>query len=108
MTKIIWVLVNCNSKKEAKLIGTTILKKRFISCFDIIPRYLAAYYWPPKKGKIKTSRGATLVLETFKDRYNSIEKAVKKLHSDKLPFIGFLEIKGISKDYLRWMKGEIK
>lgn len=108
MAQVIWVLVNYNSIKEANLIGTKILKKRLCSCFDIIPRKLAAYYWPPKSGEIETSRGATLILETFKGKYKSIGKEVKKLHSDKLPFIGFLEIKGIAKDYINWMKGEIK
>jgi periplasmic divalent cation tolerance protein len=105
---IIWILVNCNSKKEAKLIGKEILKKRLCSCFDIIPRHLAVYFWPPKSGKIEESRGATLILETFREKYNSVTKLVKKLHSDQLPFIGFIEIKGLSKAYLDWMKNEIK
>ena len=108
MNQIIWILVNCNSLKEAKLIGREILKKRICSCFDIFPRYLTSYYWPPKSGKIETSKGATLILETFKNKYNSSVKEVKKLHSDKLPFIGYIEIKGISKDYINWMKGELK
>ena len=108
MNQIIWILVNCNSLKEAKLIGTEILKKRLASCFDIIPRHLASYYWPPKSGKIETSKGATLILETFKNKYNSGVKEIKKLRNDKLPFIGFIEIKGTSKDYINWMKGELK
>lgn len=108
MKQIIWILVNCNSVKEAKSIGEKILNKRLISCFDIIPRYLAAYYWPPKSGKIETSKGATLILETIKGRYGEIVKEVQKLHSDKLPFIGYLEIKGLSKDYINWIKGEIQ
>lgn len=108
MAQVIWILVNCNSIKEAKLIGKEVLKKRLAPCFDIIPRHLAVYYWPPKRGKIETSKGATLILETFKGKYNSIAKEVKKLHSDKLPFIGFIEIKGISRDYINWMKGELK
>lgn len=108
MNQIIWILVNCNSLKEAKLIGREILKKRICSCFDIIPRHLASYYWPPKSGKIETSKGATLILETLKGKYNPAIKEIKKLHSDKLPFIGFIEIKGISKDYFNWMKGELR
>lgn len=108
MNQIIWILVNCNSFKEAKLIGTEILKKRFASCFDIFPRHLTSYYWPPKSGKIETSKGATLILETSKNKYNFSVKEIKRLHSDKLPFIGYIEIKGISRDYFKWMKGELK
>jgi len=108
MTQIIWILVNCNSLKEAKLIGREILKKRLTSCFDIIHRQLSFYYWPPKSGKIETSKGAILILETFKNKYNPAVKEIKKLHSDKLPFIGFIEIKGTSKDFINWMREELK
>ena len=117
MNQVIWVLVNCNSKKEAEKIGRKILEKRFCSCFDIIPRYLAVFYWPPteqarygqaQSGKIESIKGATLVLETFIEKYNLIKKEIKKLHSDKLPFIGFTEIKGLDKEYINWIKGEIR
>lgn len=108
MAKVIWVLVNCNSAKEAERIGKAILKKRLISCFDIIPRIAAFYYWPPKSGKIEKLKGAILVLETFQEKYRLVEKGTKNLHSDKLPFIGFIDIKGVSRDYINWMKAEIK
>jgi uncharacterized protein involved in tolerance to divalent cations len=108
MNHTIWVLVNCNSKNEAEKIGRKILKMRHCSCFDVIPRYLAVYFWPPKSSRIETSKGATLILETFREKYDLIKKEVKKLHSDKLPFIGFVEIKGLDKEYVEWIKGEIK
>jgi uncharacterized protein involved in tolerance to divalent cations len=108
MTQAIWVLVNCNSTKEAEKIGRKILEKRFCSCFDIIPRYLAVYFWPPRSGKIEKSKGATLILETFKEKYNLIKKEVKKLHSDKLPFIGFIEIKGLDREFIKWMREELR
>ena len=108
MNQAIWVLVNCNSAKEAEKIGRKILRKRFCSCFDIIPRYLACYFWPPKSGKIEKAKGATLILETFKEKYNLIKKEAKKLHSDKLPFIGFIEIKGLDEKYINWMREELR
>lgn len=107
MSKITWVLVNCNSKEEAERIGKEILKKRLISCFDIISRFLAAYFWPPNAGKIEASKGAILILETIGKESKIIEKEVKKLHSDKLPFIGSIGIK-VGKEYSDWVKGEIK
>lgn len=108
MDQAIWVLVNCNSAKEAEKIGRKILKMRCCSCFDIIPRYLAVYFWPPRSGKIEKAKGAILTLETFKEKYNSIKKEVKKVHSDKLPFIGFLEIKGLDREYVKWVREELR
>jgi len=107
MRQPIWILVNCNTKKEAEKIGRKILGKRHCSCFDIIPRFLAVYFWPPKTGKIEKSKGAILILETFKPKYNLIKKEVKKLHSDKMPFVGFIEIKGLDKEYIDWIKNEL-
>lgn len=107
MNQVIWILVNCNSIKEAQTIGRKILTKRLVACFDIIPRHSASYFWPPKTNKIETSKGATLVLETFRNKYIAVAKQIKQLHSDQLPFIGFIEIKGISKDYINWVKGEL-
>jgi uncharacterized protein involved in tolerance to divalent cations len=108
MIQVIWVLVNCNNIKEARLIGKEVLKKRLCSCFDIVPRHSAFYYWPPKSRKIEKSQGAILIIETFKEKYNSVVREAKKLHSDKLPFIGFIRIEGISKDYLIWMRRELR
>ena len=65
MKKIIWVLVNCNSVKKADYIGKALLKKRLASCYDIFLRLKAAYFWPPKSGRIETSKGAVLAVETL-------------------------------------------
>jgi len=107
MPKITLVLVNCDTENEAERIGRKILRERLISCFDIIPRFLAAYFWPPKSGKIETSKGATLVLETLNRHILEIEREIKKIHSDKLPFIGSFEIK-VSSKYFDWVRGELK
>jgi len=108
MDKITWIIVNCNSKREAENIGRAVLKMRLISCFDIIPRYLAAYFWPPRTGKIQTSKGATLILESFENKFKRIKKRVEEMHSDQLPLIGFIHLEGIEKKYGQWMKNEIK
>jgi len=51
--KILWVLVNCNTIKEAAIIGKKALRQRLTPCFNIFPRLATNYFWPPKTGKIK-------------------------------------------------------
>lgn len=102
----IWVLVNCSSFKEAKRIGTSLLKKRLISCFDIFSRQISMYFWPPRSGKFETAKGALLVLESLEEKYDAIFGEVEKLHSDKEPFIGYIPIFGLSKSFLNWIKEE--
>ena len=105
--KILWVLVNCNTVKEADAIGKRVLRRRFASCFDIFPRSAARYFWPPKSGKIETAKGCLLVLETLPRYFKKIEKKVKRMHSDALPFIGSIEIGNVDQKYLTWMRGEL-
>jgi|SRR3989344_2753393 len=106
--EIIWVVVNTNSTKEAEKIGRAVLKKRLCACFGILPRIKSVYYWPPKSSKLETSRGPLLTLETLPKHYSSIIKIVKKLHSDKVPFIGQWEMENVDKDFYKWMKSELK
>ena len=105
--KILWVLVNCNTVKEADAIGKKVLRRRLSSCFDIFPRLAAQYFWPPKAGKIETAKGCLLVLETLPKYFKKVEKAVSGMHSDTLPFIGSVEIGNVHPKYLQWMRGEL-
>ncbi len=104
----IWVLVNCNSSEEAKNIGKAMLGKRLGVCFDIIPRELTIYFWPPKSGKLEEAKGSLLIIETLEKKYLSIKKNIEKLHSDKLPFIGYITIQGTDQKYKDWIKEELK
>ncbi len=105
---ILWVLVNCATVTEAKAIGRRALKQRLTACFDIFPRIAAAYFWPPKRGKIETARGCLLIRETLPKHFRALEALVKKLHGDKLPFIGSLNIGNVSAHYHQWLQGELR
>jgi len=106
MSRILWVLINCNSSVEAGRIGRAMLKKRLAACYDIFPRQKTAYFWPPRSGKITTGKGALLVLETLPAKQTAIRQLVVKLHSDQLPFIGSLAI-AVDRQYQRWVGQEI-
>lgn len=108
MTSCIWVLVNCPSLAEAKKIGEAVLDQRLIACYDIYPRALSCYFWPPKSDKKEQARGALLILETLKSKYTQVQLAVTQLHSDKLPFIGYLDIQGVNPKFTNWIKEEVK
>ncbi len=106
-SKVTWIIINCNNKKEADIIGKELLKQRLIGCFDIIPEREAAYFWPPKSGKIEKIKGSMLIGVTVPKKYNAIVKVVRKLHSDQIPFIGSLIFNTVNKDYYKWLKGEL-
>ncbi len=105
--EIIWVTVNANSSKEAEKIGRAVLKLRLCACFSIMPRIKSVYFWPPKSKKLETSKGPLLIMETLPKHYKKINQVVKKLHSDKVPFIGQWEMENVEPNFYKWLKGEI-
>ena len=120
MRKVIWVLVSTKNNQEAEKIGTAVLQKRLSACFGIYPRFKSVYFWPastrgarrretgpPKSNKLETSRGPLLVLETLPENVQKISQTVKKLHSDQVPFIGWVTINNLNKEFYEWMRGEL-
>lgn len=105
--KIAWLLVNCNSAKEADGIGKALLRQRRIACYDIIARQKAAYFWPPKSGKIEIAKGAMVILVTQPTMSKVVRQVVEKLHSDTLPSINGLSVE-VSAAYGRWVRGEVR
>lgn len=105
---LLWVLVNCTTVAEAKKIGRRALMQRRAACFDIFPRIAAAYFWPPRSGKIETARGCLLALETLPKNFRAVSTLVEKLHGDQLPFIGSLKINNVSARYHQWLQGELR
>lgn len=105
--EIIWVVVSTNSFKEAEKIGQAALKARLCVCYSIWPRLKTAYFWPPKSGKIQSGRGPILSLESLEKNYKKITSLINKLHSDKVPMYGILEIEKVSREFYRWVKSEM-
>jgi len=83
------------------------LKARMCSCFDIMPRLQASYFWPPRKNKIEHTKGVMLILETVKNNVSLLRNLIKKVHSDTLPFLGVLEI-DVEQSYATWVRNEIR
>lgn len=107
-TTAAWVIINCNSKKEADKIGRQLLQQRLVACFDIIPERESSYFWPPRSGKIESIKGSMLIAVTLPSKYSSITKLTRKIHSDKVPFIGRLKIDDVNRDYYLWLQSELK
>lgn len=105
--EIYWVVTNCNTNREALVIGRELLKKRLVACFDVFSRVKTSYFWPPRTGKIEGGKGAMLVLVTLPRHHRAIERAIKELHSDQVPFVGVIEVEQVNKEYYAWLRGEL-
>ncbi|MBW2995534.1 divalent-cation tolerance protein CutA, partial [Candidatus Woesearchaeota archaeon] len=48
------------------------------------------------------------IAKSIKEKFKEIEREVKKMHSYKAPCIVMIEISESNKDYLDWVKDELK
>jgi uncharacterized protein involved in tolerance to divalent cations len=108
MKPVIWILVSTTSAKEAEKIGRAVLKTRLAASFGVYPRLMSVYFWPPGKNQLEQTKGPLLVLETLPKNYAKVSSAVRKLHSDEVPFIGKIKIDGVGQEFFSWMRREIK
>lgn len=106
--KISLVLVDCDSVKEADNIGRRILKEQLAAGFDIFSRYKSNFFWPAKSGKIETKRGCLLIFKTLPKYFKELEKLIKEIHSEQLPFIGSIEVDNVSTEFGKWVREELK
>lgn len=98
------ILVATSGLDEAKKIANGVLTARYAACVTIIPSVHSMYWW---EGKIAQEEESMLVIKTTADQYESIEKAVKKLHSYKVPEIVSLPVKDGLPQYLEWIMREV-
>ena len=101
---MISIYITCKNKKEARKIGFSLIKKRLAACFITFP-IESVYWW---QGKITQNKETVLVVKTLKKNFKKIEKEVKRLHSYTVPCILEIPISRGSKDFLEWLKKEIK
>ena len=101
---MIFVFITCKNKKEAEKIGLVLLKKKLAACFLVIPDVSSSYRW---LGKIKKTSEAILIIKTLSQKFSQIEGEVKKLHSYKIPIVAQISVK-VNKEYLKWLKTEVK
>lgn len=101
---MILVYVTCKDVEEAQKISKYLLEKRLVACANFFP-VNSMYWW---KDSINEENEVALILKTVKGKFKAVEKEVKKLHSYDCPCVISLDIKEGSKEFLEWIKKEIK
>ena len=104
---MILIYITCQSVEQAKQIGRHLLEKRLCACVNIFDHMMPMYWWPPKEGKISEDSEVVLLIKTLEEKFDEIERQVKKLHTDSTPCIFSIKVDRVSKQYYEWIKGEI-
>ena len=98
------IFITCASRKEARGIADTLLRKRLAACANIISGIESKFRW---KGRIDKAGEILLILKTKRKNFDKIENEVRRLHSYEVPEIIAVPIIAGSKSYLRWLKRSI-
>jgi len=101
MTDKIVVLVTCGSAKEAARIARSLVEQRLAACVNVLEVPVRSIYrW---KGRVESARELLLVVKSSRKQFARLERAIKKLHSYKVPEIIALPIERGAREYLAWL-----
>ncbi|MEM3267785.1 MAG: divalent-cation tolerance protein CutA, partial [Conexivisphaerales archaeon] len=105
MSDFIEVTTTVSTEEEAYKMTRSIVENRLAACGQVIGPIASIYWW---QGSIEKGKEWLCVFKTSKDSYDHLEKAIKDLHSYKVPQILSFEIREGYKDYLKWVNSSIK
>lgn len=99
------VYIIAANRREARLIGETLVKERLAACANVIGNIHSVYRW---RGKIEKAHEALLLVKTTARLSKQIIKRISELHSYKCPCIVTLPLTGGNKKYLDWIEESVK
>jgi len=99
-TGFIVILVTASSFKEAGKISTSLVKKKFAACCNIVRGVTSIYEW---KGKVEKSEESLLIIKTRQELFEEVKEDILKNHSCDLPEIISLPITDGLEGYLNWI-----
>lgn len=98
------VVTTVGDKKEARRMALALVEAKLAACAQI-EKIDSVYAW---RGKIEHGKEYRVLFKTTAERYDSVEAAIRDLHSYELPAIHALAFERVSKAYGDWIEGEVR
>lgn len=99
------VVTTTSREADAERIARVLLEKRLAACVQIVGPVTSLYWW---KENLETSGEWLCSIKTSEGQYAALEKVIRKVHPYEVPEIVALPIVAGSKDYLKWLQGELR
>lgn len=103
VVKVIFLYIPCGSLAEAKRISKALLDRRLVACANIV-KSASLYNW---HGKRMVGQEYIIFAKTTREKSKGAEKAVKRLHSYRLPAIISFSARA-NNEYEGWVQKEVK
>ena len=98
--KIHFIYVTFGSLREAKRLGSQLVKNKLAACTNIIPTIYSTYVW---KNKTMTDKECSMIVKTSKSRVKAAIKFIVKKHSYECPAVSAFPIQSTHVDFQRWI-----
>lgn len=103
--KHILVISTCPGSISAKKIARDLVSEKLAACVNIVPGVQSFFSWV---GKVDSANEHMLIIKTTLDRYEALEKRIKKIHPYELPEIIAVPIETGFAGYLEWISTNTK
>jgi periplasmic divalent cation tolerance protein len=100
---VVVVMVTTASQEEAVKIADQVVQSRLAACASTVPTVRSTYWW---EGKLMNDQESLLLIKTTSDKFNSLEEAIRKVHSYKVPEIIAIPVGQGFPPYLEWIHRE--
>jgi periplasmic divalent cation tolerance protein len=101
--KTVMLYVITSNAKEAKKIGTVLVKERLAACANIVDNIQSVYWW---KGKLEEGAESLLIAKTKETLAKKAIDRVKALHTYECPCITVFPIVAGNPAFLQWIADE--
>lgn len=93
------LFLTCKDLKEAEKIANTLLSKKLVSCVKQFP-IKSSYLW---KNKIEKSNEVLLIMDSILEKYDDVDKEIKKIHSYDTYTLFCIKVEKVNKKALKWI-----
>jgi len=98
--KIYFIYVTFGSLREAKRLGSLLVKYKLAACTNIIPTIYSTYVW---KNKTMMDKECSMIVKTSKSKVKSAIKFIVKKHSYECPAVSAFPIESAHSDFQQWI-----
>ncbi|MFQ5696443.1 MAG: divalent-cation tolerance protein CutA [Terriglobia bacterium] len=105
MTDKIVILSTCGSEQEARRIASALVEERLAACVNVVASIRSLYRW---EGKVQDDREALLLIKTTRLLFDSVRRAIERLHSYQVPEVVCLPVIDGAPNYLNWLSESVQ
>lgn len=99
------VCTTTDTRKNAQALARLLIKKELVSCVNIIGPITSVYRW---EKKIIQNTEYKLIIKSANHVFSEVKNIILKNHAYTVPEISKMNIEHANKDYLNWVKSNIK